>query len=131
MLLNKQTNKQILTLVRRDFVLKVYCSGGRRTIVMGFLDGSDGKESASNTGDSSLASGLGRSPGEGMATHFSILAWRILWTEEPGGLYSVHGIKKRQTTTVRLTCPMTNLLLDISFVGIVSRSVCCFFLFCS
>ena len=25
---------------------------------------------------------------EGMATHSSILAWRILWTEEPGGLYS-------------------------------------------
>ena len=23
-----------------------------------------------------------------MATHFSILAWRILWTEEPGGLLS-------------------------------------------
>jgi len=23
---------------------------------------------------------------EGTATHFSILAWRILWTEEPGGL---------------------------------------------
>ena len=22
---------------------------------------------------------------EGMATHFSILAWRIPWTEEPGG----------------------------------------------
>jgi len=22
---------------------------------------------------------------EGMATHSSILAWRILWTEEPGG----------------------------------------------
>ena len=25
---------------------------------------------------------------EGMATHSSILAWRILWTEEPGGLWS-------------------------------------------
>ena len=25
---------------------------------------------------------------EGMATHFSILAWRIPWIEEPGGLYS-------------------------------------------
>ena len=25
---------------------------------------------------------------EGMATHSSILAWRILWTEEPGGLQS-------------------------------------------
>ena len=26
---------------------------------------------------------------EGMATHSSILAWRIPWTEEPGGLHSV------------------------------------------
>ena len=26
---------------------------------------------------------------EGMATHPKILAWRILWTEEPGGPYSV------------------------------------------
>ena len=26
---------------------------------------------------------------EEMATHFSILAWRILWTEEPGGLQSM------------------------------------------
>ena len=26
---------------------------------------------------------------EEMATHFSILAWRIPWTEEPGGLHEV------------------------------------------
>ena len=26
---------------------------------------------------------------EGMAAHSSILAWRILWTEEPGGLQSM------------------------------------------
>ena len=26
---------------------------------------------------------------KGMATHFSILAWRIPWTEEPGGLQSM------------------------------------------
>ena len=25
---------------------------------------------------------------KGMATHYSILVWRILWTEEPGGLQS-------------------------------------------
>ena len=25
----------------------------------------------------------------GMETHFSVLAWRIPWTEEPGGLQSV------------------------------------------
>ena len=26
---------------------------------------------------------------ESMATHFSILAWRMLWTEEPSGLQSI------------------------------------------
>ena len=26
---------------------------------------------------------------KGMATHSSILAWKILWTEEPGGLASM------------------------------------------
>ena len=26
---------------------------------------------------------------KGMATHSSILAWRIPWTEEPGGLWSM------------------------------------------
>ena len=26
---------------------------------------------------------------EGMATHSSILAWRIPWTEEPGGLQNM------------------------------------------
>ena len=30
-----------------------------------------------------------------MATHSSILAWRILWTEEPGGLQSL-GLQKNQ-----------------------------------
>ena len=30
---------------------------------------------------------------KGMATHSSILAWRIPWTEEPGGL---HGVTKSQ-----------------------------------
>ena len=32
---------------------------------------------------------------KGMATHSSILVWRIPWTEEPGGL--VHGMAKSQT----------------------------------
>ena len=34
---------------------------------------------------------------KGKATHSSILAWRIPWTEEPGGLYIVHGITKSWT----------------------------------
>ena len=33
---------------------------------------------------------------EGMATHSSILAWRIPWTEEPGMLHTVHGVAKSQ-----------------------------------
>ena len=33
--------------------------------------------------------GSGRSPGGGMATHSSILVWRIPWTEKPGGLQSM------------------------------------------
>ena len=32
---------------------------------------------------------------EGMATHSSIIAWRIPWTEEPGGLW-VHSVEKSQ-----------------------------------
>ena len=32
-----------------------------------------------------------------MATHFSNLAWRIPWTEKPGGLYLVHGVEKSRT----------------------------------
>ena len=33
---------------------------------------------------------------EGMATHSSILAWRIPWTEEPGGLRSI-GVPQSRT----------------------------------
>ena len=33
-----------------------------------------------------------------MATHSSILAWRIPQTEEPGGLYSPWGHKESDTT---------------------------------
>jgi len=32
---------------------------------------------------------------EGMATHSSILAWRILWTEEHGGLQSIESQRVR------------------------------------
>ena len=33
---------------------------------------------------------------EGMAAHSNILAWRIPWTEEPGGLQSVGSHRVRQ-----------------------------------
>ena len=51
--------------------------------------GSDGKEPACNAGDLGLIPGSGRFPGEGKATHSSILAWRIPWTEKTGRLQSM------------------------------------------
>ena len=40
---------------------------------------------AGDTRDTGLIPGLGRSPGGGMVTHSSILAWRIPQIEEPAG----------------------------------------------
>ena len=50
-----------------------------------------GKESPGNTGDAGDAGsvpGSGRSLEQEMATRSSTLAWRIPWTEGPGGLQS-------------------------------------------
>ena len=54
-----------------------------------FPGGSVSKESTCNVGD--WVQSLGREDPleEEMATHSSTLAWRIPWTEEPGGLLSV------------------------------------------
>ena len=42
---------------------------------------------------------LGRSLEEGMTTYSSILAWRISWTEEPGGLQSIGSQRHTHTHT--------------------------------
>ena len=56
----------------------------------GFPGGADSKESACNAGDPGSVSESERSPGEENGYPFSsILAWRIAWTEEPGGLRSM------------------------------------------
>ena len=42
---------------------------------------------------------------EGMATHSSILAWRIPWTEEPGRQATVHGVAESgRTDATQHTC---------------------------
>ena len=51
----------------------------------GLPGGTGGKES-SYLRDTGSISGQEDPLEEGMATHSSILAWRIPWTEEPGGL---------------------------------------------
>ena len=54
-----------------------------------WLSGKESACSAGAAGDVGLIPGSGRSPGGGMATHPRILAWRIPWTEESGGLQSI------------------------------------------
>ena len=58
----------------------------------GFLGVSVVKNPPVNSGDAGdvgLISGSEDPLEEGMATYASILAWRIPWTEEPGGLQSI------------------------------------------
>ena len=47
------------------------------------------KNLPANAGDTGSIPEIGRSPGRGMVTQSSILAWRIPWTEEPGRLQSM------------------------------------------
>ena len=67
----------------------------------GLLRRLSGKEYTCDAGDAGLIPGSGRSPGEGMAVHSSILAWKILWTEEPGRLQSMgyNLVSKESDTT--------------------------------
>ena len=58
-------------------------------LTRGSPGGSDSKESTCNAGDLGWIPGSGRSPGGGHGAHSSILAGRIPWTEEPGGLQSI------------------------------------------
>ena len=57
----------------------------RRVKVKGVSPGAQTVESDCNAGDPGLRPESGSSLGEG---NDSILAWRILWREEPGGIQS-------------------------------------------
>ena len=73
---------------------------------------------------------------EGMATHSSILAWRIPWTEEPGGLQSVgsqtvgHNWVTKQPTTSQVDIKLTiatmffELHLSVSTRQVKCRTAC-------
>ena len=55
----------------------------------GLSYGSDGKDSACIAQDSGSIPGLQDPLEKEVASHSSILAWRISWTEEPGGVQSM------------------------------------------
>ena len=62
------------------FICESICSG------WDFPGGSEGKESACNVRDGIQSLGREDPLEEGVATHSSILVWRIPWREEPEGL---------------------------------------------
>ena len=68
---------------------------------LSFPGGSDGKESACSAGDPAQSLGQEDPLEQGTATHSSILAWRIPWTEQPGRA-TAHGITESDRTE-RLT----------------------------
>ena len=69
---------------------------------MGLFGGSVIKNLPANTEDIGLILGSGRSPEKEMATHDSILAWKIPWTEESdklqfmGSQKSQHNLATKQ-----------------------------------
>ena len=84
---------------------------GRSIIIMGFPGGSDSPPAMREPQVSSLG---GKEPlQKGMATHSSILAWRMPWTEESDGLQP-KGYKESSTTewlTFSLSGPLLYSLL--------------------
>ena len=58
-------------------------------VCVGFPNGSDGNEFVCNAGDLGFISGSEDPLEEEMATHSSIVAWRIPWIEELGRLQSM------------------------------------------
>ena len=68
----------------------------RLTLTWDFPDGLGSKESAQTMVDKFLIPGFRKPPGEGNATHSSIMAWRIPWSVGPGRLHSM-GSSNSQT----------------------------------
>ena len=67
-------------------------------LFLDFLDSSVSEESACSAGDLGSTPRFERSPGEGNGNgNSSIVAWKIPWTKEPGGLQSM-GSKELDTT---------------------------------
>ena len=119
---------------------------------MGFPSDAVIKTLPANAGDArdtSLIPGLGRCPEKEMTTHSSILAWKIPWTEEPGGLqcmesqrlrhdwactYVCMRQKKKSTSVIRIWCQSTEeigsnmyiiryMFLDLSYTHSICKYV--------
>ena len=78
------------------------------TINIGFPGDSDGKECACNAGDPGLIPRLGTMGS--CSNHSNILAWRIPWTEESGGLQCMEPQRVRHGEQLRVSLQQTNIV---------------------
>ena len=58
-----------------------------------------------------------------MATYFSILAWKIPWTEEPGGLQSMGSQRDTTERPTHLTRYKGNVMITVGTVCVCTVSV--------
>ena len=63
---------------------------------------------------------------EGMATHSSILAWRIPWTKEPGGLQSMGSqrVRRDSATNTHTSPDFSSLLSSVTYSFALKHSSC-------
>ena len=66
--------------------------------LVGFPGGSVVKNAAASAGEAGSSLGQEDPLEKEVATHSSILAWEIPWTEEPGGLYNPWDSKESDKT---------------------------------
>ena len=95
------------------------CSNG----ILGVTVGSVGEESACSAEDAGSILGWGRSLEEGLATHSSILAWRIPWTRGAWAV-TVHSVAESITTETTACTTEYHGLLDNKhlFLGVLKAT---------
>ena len=85
---------------------------------MDFPDGS-GKESGCKIRDSGSISESEISLRKKMETHSSFLAWRIPWTEEPGGLqFMASSGVKHDCMTIYMSAPICDIYYPVVNINI-------------
>ena len=83
-----------------DFCIFHFISRFSFNTSRGFPGGSVVKNLPANAGDVGLIPGLGNALEKEMATHSSIIAWEIPWTEEPGSPWGGKRVKHDLVTKI-------------------------------
>ena len=122
-----------------DWYLNVLSDYYSASLSWGFSEACGKEPACQGRRDAGSIPGLGRFPGESMATHSSVLAWRSPWTEEPRGLQSIEShrvtwLKQRSTrsqrnmvgdTVISSECrDLFNILFLVPFIYIQTWDCC-------